>query len=61
MCGIYYYHTDSDLEDANYLDAGGDVVIAMGETWIVSVGAKATLGLDEFDSIEGYVGSEWHF
>jgi hypothetical protein len=59
--GIYYYHTDSELSDYNYLDVGGDLVIAMGDTWLVSVGAKTIVGLDSLDSIEGYLGSEWRF
>jgi len=59
--GIYYYHTDSELSDYNYIDAGGDLVIAMGDTWIVSIGAKTIVGLDSLDSIEGYLGSEWRF
>ncbi len=59
--GIYYYHTDSELSDYNFLDAGAELALTMGETWAVQIGGRAVLGLDHFDSIEAYLGSEWAF
>lgn len=59
--GIYYMHLEEALTDYNYYDVGGDLRLAMGETWTVSLGAKATLGLDSYSSMEAFLGSEWRF
>ncbi len=59
--GMYYYHIDSELSDYNFLDAGAELAMMMGETWGVQVGARAVVGLDHFDSVEAYLGSEWAF
>jgi len=61
LYGVHYLHTDSELSDYDFTDAGGDLVIALGETWTVSLGAKAVLGLDHIDSTEFFFGSEWVF
>lgn len=61
LYGIHYLHTDTELSDYDFTDAGGDLVIALGETWAVSLGAKAVLGLEHLDSTEFYFGSEWCF
>ncbi|MDP6491442.1 MAG: hypothetical protein QGG69_06720, partial [Kiritimatiellia bacterium] len=59
--GMYYYHTDSELSDYNFLDAGAELALMMGETWAVQIGGRAVLGLDHYDSVEAYLGSEWAF
>lgn len=61
LYGIHYLHTDTELSDYDFTDAGADLVIALGETWAVSLGAKAVLGLDHLDSTEFYFGTEWCF
>lgn len=59
--GMYYYHVDSDLSDYNFLDAGAELALMMGETWAVQIGARTVIGLDYLDSVEAYLGSEWAF
>lgn len=61
LYGIHYLHTDTELSDYDFTDAGGDLVVALGETWAISLGAKTVLGLDHLDSTEFYFGSEWRF
>ncbi len=61
LYGMYYYNLDRDLKDADYLDAGADLVVALGETWAISIGGKMAVGLDDLDSMEAYFGSEWRF
>ncbi|NQU40183.1 MAG: hypothetical protein HQ523_09550 [Lentisphaerae bacterium] len=59
--GMYYYHLDSALSDYNYIDAGGELALALGETWAVQLGGRIVIGLDYLDSMEIYAGSEWRF
>jgi hypothetical protein len=59
--GIYHMNADSALSDNNYSDVGGDLRFLLGETWTVSVGGKMVVGVDDFDSTEFFVGSEWSF
>jgi hypothetical protein len=59
--GMYYYHTDSDLSDFNFTDAGAELALMLGETWAIQVGGRTVLGLDNLDSVEAYLGSEWAF
>lgn len=58
--GIYYRNLDSDTEDDGYADVGGDVRWGAG-SWSVSAGVKAATGLDDVESTEVYLGSEWRF
>ena len=58
--GIYYRNLDSDTDDDGYADVGGDLRFGAG-SWSLSVGAKAATGLDDIDSTEVYLGSEWRF
>jgi hypothetical protein len=59
--GMHYYHTDSDLSDFNFTDAGAELAMMLGETWAVQVGGRTVLGRDDIDSVEAYLGSEWAF
>lgn len=59
--GMYWHHLDSDLSDYNFVDAGAELAMALGDTWAVQVGGRTVLGLDHLDSYEAYLGSEWAF
>lgn len=61
LYGLYHYHVDSEMKDFNHLDLGTDLVVALGETWLVSVGARMLTGIEEIDSMEFFLGSEWVF
>ena len=61
LYGMYHYNLDTDLEDWNHFDVSADLVVALGETWLMSIGARTIIGIDALDSTEVFLGSEWGF
>ena len=57
---LHYKNLDSDAGDDAYTDIGADVRWVSG-TWSLSGGIKTMTGLDNVDSTEVYLGSEWAF
>lgn len=49
-----------DGVDDFYGDVGVEVAYAMGN-WALNFGVKTTVALDDYDSVEIYLGSDWRF
>jgi hypothetical protein len=57
--GIHHKNADPDI-DSDYDEVGSELQFGSG-TWSFNFGAKTTIGIDDFTSIEGYLGSQWRW